>query len=162
MTVGRPAHRQSLLAAKAEARVRTRLAEERVRAARAAEGSADRLRELDLAADDAEELDALRRPTVDDLKRRLRENPDLPPEEREPLEAEIRELRRRAREEEAAGTDLVAQQQAAVERVRAEAAEAALWAEWVRLAKAEESDRRPPPPPPPTLIPPRAPAPDFP
>ena len=146
MTVGRPAHRQSLLAAKAEARVRTRLAEERVRAARAAEGSADRLRELDLAADDTEELDALRRHTVDDVKRRLRENPDLPQEEREPLEEELAELQRRAREEEEAGTDLGAQQQVAVERVRAEAAEAALWAEWVRLATTEESDRRRPPP----------------
>ena len=140
----------ALMVAKAEARVRSRLAmerAERVRAVqRADEGEHEgRLFALALDEEDTEELDAVKEPSIPDMKRqrnRLVQVVGKVDEKRvEELDRAMEALEKRQSLESYQATDLNAETQIARLRVGYEAAEASLWEEWVRMATAEETDK---------------------
>lgn len=140
----------ALMVGKSEARVRSRVARERGERVRGVEqpeaGEEEHeARVLGLALDeeDIDELDAVKEPSVADLKRQMNRLAPVPGEAARVAELQeaLVQLERQQALERYQETDLNAEAQIARARVAYEAAEGALWQEWVNVATAEESDR---------------------
>jgi hypothetical protein len=103
----------------------------------------DDFTDMNLDADDSEELRVLREPNKDDFLKKIKalvteSNRDR---ERTQLQEELDELEFKQSKEEANNMDLSAECQIAIARLGAEVAERSLWAEWVHGSTIEETDK---------------------
>ncbi len=131
-----------LMIAKAEARVRSRLAKERAKKVMSVdrENSDDVLFALVLEDEDTAELEAVKEPTINDLKKELEKLDKSDLDRKSQLETIIENLEKQKNADDYASTDLTAETQIARARVDCEIAEKVLWEEWLRFATSEETD----------------------
>jgi hypothetical protein len=135
-----------LMIAKAEARVRSRVAKEHSKIILQLtddEKDEDLLLALTLDEEDTAELDAVQEPSVHDLRKAVARlgNTKDDQDRKVFLEKTIKKLERQELLDDYKSTDLSAETQIARARVDCEIAEKVLWEEWLHCAIGEETDK---------------------